>query len=327
MTDGLLNADIGGYLSAAAMNEPPPPISSDPLVNGSSPIEQLLRILGLATNADDPVDAAESLDEHARRDAVANEAAENFATQDDSGATELSSTQMLPQMVSSIAGALAGAVGGALQPLGQIPQQLAQGMQQALGTGAGLLQQAGGAWTGSREPYRGPLFDDNASPADDVDSSDAGSEGLDVAPDGGGVDKWEGGDAPMAGGFGAVAGPSGTAPAAVLGPPPIPSPGTAPAAAPPAPVPTPPGPHSAAGPAGGAAGIPVLPPGAPTSGPGTDRDAKADTKRVAAPLVRNGAPVQGRLSAAPPATPVATPADGRPVATRRVALPPPDGRS
>lgn len=327
MTDGLLNADIGGYLSAAAMNEPPPPISSDPLVTGSSPIEQLLRILGLAANADDPVDSAESLDEHARRDAVANEAAENFASQDDSAATELSTNQMLPQMVSSIAGALAGAVGGALQPLAQIPQQMAQGVQQALGAGAGLLQQAGGAWGSSREPYRGPLFDDTGSPADDVDLSDTDAEALDGAPDGGDVDGSAGGDSPMAGEFGAAGGPSGTAPAVILGPPPIPSPGTAPTAAPPAPVSPPTGPPAAAAPAGGAAGIPVIPPGAATSGPGADQDAKADTKRVASPVVRNGAAVQGRLNAALPAAPVANLADGRPVATRRVTLPPPSGGS
>ena len=50
MTGGQLNANVDQYLQAAAMNTPPPQIVSDPLVTGVTPIEQLLRVLGLAAN-------------------------------------------------------------------------------------------------------------------------------------------------------------------------------------------------------------------------------------------------------------------------------------
>ena len=57
-----------------------------------------------------------------------------------------------------------------------------------------------------------------------------------------------------------------------------------------------------------------------------DKDAKADTKRVSVPPVRNGAPVQGRITTAPPLPNVTKLVAGKPVATRRVVAPgsPPD---
>jgi hypothetical protein len=67
------------------------------------------------------------------------------------------------------------------------------------------------------------------------------------------------------------------------------------------------------------AGMPMIPPGAMNTGAAADRDAKTDTKRVAVPPVRNGAPVQGRLIA-PPAVPVVKVTD-KPVATRRITQP------
>ena len=54
MTEGRLSASAGQYLQANGMNVPPPPIASDPLVAGAVPIEQLLRVLGLAANLGDP---------------------------------------------------------------------------------------------------------------------------------------------------------------------------------------------------------------------------------------------------------------------------------
>ncbi len=58
MTEGRLSASAGQYLQANGMNVPPPPITSDPLVTGTVPIEQLLRVLGLAANLGDPQDNA-----------------------------------------------------------------------------------------------------------------------------------------------------------------------------------------------------------------------------------------------------------------------------
>ncbi len=165
MTGGQLSANVDQYLQAATMNAPPPQIVSDPLVTGATPIEQLLRVLGLAANLGDPQDNADSTAEHAKRDAKTNEAAEKFAAQDEDAAQELNNvadqadplatqvespkadqtaamTQQLPQAASSIAGALSGALGGALQPLAQIPRRVAQGAQQAMQSGMGLFQQA-----------------------------------------------------------------------------------------------------------------------------------------------------------------------------------------
>ena len=131
-----------------------PLITSDPLVTGATPIEQLLRVLGLAANAGDPTDNSESVDGHAERDLKTAEAAAKFPAQDEEAATEMAGiagpgdsaqmAQQLPQMASGIAGALAGAIGGALQPLAQIPSRSPRG-QQAMQTGMGLVQQAGGS--------------------------------------------------------------------------------------------------------------------------------------------------------------------------------------
>ena len=134
MSGDQLNADVQQYLQAAGLNVTPPSITSDPLVTGGVPIEQLLRILGIAANAGDPQDNAESLELHAERDAITTAAAEQFSAQDENAAAEVSAltpdssqlAQQVPQLASGIAGALAGALGGALQPLTQMPQQLAQ---------------------------------------------------------------------------------------------------------------------------------------------------------------------------------------------------------
>lgn len=324
MTGDRMNADVEQYLQAAAMNTPPPQIISDALVTGITPVEQLLRVLGLAANLGDPEDNAESAEEHARREAALNEAAQRFAEQDAQAAAELADiaeypdyvavsaelgqppsvdqtaamTQQLPQAVSSIAGALAGAIGGALQPLTQIPQQLAQGAQQAMQTGMGVLQQASA-----------PTADTSQFPDDFTDSPDDFANFGDFGDAGMG-----GGAAPGGDGAGA---PGGTTPTAMLGPAPVPPASTAPSSAPMGRIVTPsaaPTPHLGGA---GMAGMPMIPPGAMAGNTGADKDSKPETRRVSVPPVRNGAPVQGRLTAPPP--PVVKNIDGTPVVTRRPA--------
>lgn len=341
MSGGRLDADVEQYRQAAAMNTPPPPISSDSLVSGVAPVEQLLRVLGLAANLGDQQDNASSAEQHAERDARTREAAEKFAAQDAEAAAELGSidgeyypagtgtaalpdqgatmAQQLPQLASGIAGALAGAVGGALQPLTQLPQQAAQGVQQLLQTGTGLFQQAAAA-------ADAPV--DDAALAEDFDAEaplaegfDAGSAGGPGADDGGGD---FGSDALGAGSGGALGPFSGTAPMAYPGPPPGPSPvpsaGTAPSAAPVSPPPAAAAP-AAAHSATGMAGMPMVPPGAMAGTSAADRDPKPDTKRVSVPPVRNGAPVQGRLVVPPAVPPVVRKIEGTPVVTRRIVAP------
>lgn len=328
MSDGQLNADVGDYLRAASMNVPPPQIISDPLVTGATPIEQLLRVLGLAANLSDSVDNATGAEHYAQRDAMLTEAAEKFAAQDFEAAQQFNDvaaqddvtpasasapdqtaalTQQLPQMLSGLAGAIAGAIGGALQPLAQIPQQAAQGLQQAMQGGTGLLQHAAGEGTE-------PIADSELDPAalsDDLFLPDdlAGGSGV-----GGGL-----GSAPPDFGSAHSGFPGGTAPTSLLGPAPLPVASTAPSSAPRGPI-TPPiaGAPAPVGP-GGIAGMPMFPPGSFASA-GGEKDAKTETKRVSVPKVRNGAPVQGRLSA-PPVAPVVKTSEATPVITRRIVAP------
>lgn len=68
------------------------------------------------------------------------------------------------------------------------------------------------------------------------------------------------------------------------------------------------------------AGMPMMPPGA-MAGAGGQGENKTDTKRIVAPSVKNGAPVQGRV-VAPPSTPeVVKRVAGKPVASRRILAP------
>jgi hypothetical protein len=68
----------------------------------------------------------------------------------------------------------------------------------------------------------------------------------------------------------------------------------------------------------------MMPPGgmAGAGGGAQGKDDKAETKRVSVPSVKNGAPVQGRISTPPPAAPTVTKnVDGKPVQTRRIVVP------
>jgi hypothetical protein len=324
MTGDRLDADPDQYRHAAVQNLAPPTIASDPLVAGMSPTEQLLRVLGLAANADDPQDNTESIDAQAERDAQTIAAAEAFTAQDEQAATEVNSVgaqdqttqlaQQLPQMISGIAGAVTGALGGALAPLAQIPQQLAQA---ALQTGMGSYRGDGASDLRIDDP--GAL---DALPIDDIATDTPGRYDADRGGDGGGDDFGDFGG----GGFGGAAlgggsaSMTGTTPTGLLGPPPVPSASTAPAWAP-AVTTSPPNTAPAPTPTGaGMAGVPMVPPGAMTGTNGADKDVKADTKRITVPQVRNGAPVQGRLTA-PAVAPVIKRVEGKPVASRRIIAP------
>ena len=353
-TGGRLNADVEQYLLAAESNTPPPVILSDPVIPGITPIEQLMGVLGLAANAGDLKDNAQSAEEHATRDAKLTDAAAKFSAQDEAAQQELSGVAQqadpamtqaasptgaaaaaasapaaaaaepasamaqLPQAASSIAGAMSGALGGALQPLGQIPQQIAQGAQQVMQTGMGLFQQAGGA-------AAAPL--DDASLALAPLGEDLGLGGSDLAGLGGGGGAGAGDLAGLGGGGGGdvggvgAGGFGGTAPVSMLGPAPVPAASTAPSSSPLTQITPPPASPGTAPPATGMSGMPMVPPGAMAGTAGADKDAKPDTRRVSAPTVRNGAPVQGRLTTPPTLPPVTKKEDGAPVVTRRVIVP------
>lgn len=272
MTD--LTADVEKYRQAAGLDMPPE-IESDPLVTGTTPIEQLLRLLGLAANADDPEDYAEGLDEHARREDKTTEAAAKFTAQDHDAAAQVA------QVASGIAGTLVGALGGALQPLAQIPQQLGQGAAQALQTG---LEMFGGPAVRHTNLNPEPLVDGFDSAADDFEPSTDSFVGPDDITPLGGIG--------TTGGFSGPGGLGGTAPTSALGP--APAPGSLVCA-----VTVLAGPQRCARRTttrcrrhAGTAACAERP-------ARLEKSPKTDTKRVSVPTVRNGAPIQGRLTAGP----------------------------
>ena len=304
MSDGIFNADLDQYLRAAGIDGPPPAIASDALVAGLTPTEQLLRILGLAANADDPADAADSVAQQSDRDVGATESARAFATEDERAGADLNGTAaQIPQLIAGIAGAVAGALGGALQSLGQLPQALGQ---ISPAQGANQIEM-----DGYREGAEPDLpFDEPFDAFSDTDFGDTWA--------GGGGDGAAGGTGVAGGGLGGVPGTMATG---VLGPPPVPSAGTAPASAPALRI-SPPGTGAAPPPAAaGMAGMPLIPPGAMNPATAGDKDAKTETKRVSVPTVRNGAPIQGRLVPPPAAPTVVKRVEGKPVATKRVVAP------
>lgn len=284
---------------------PPPMITPDQLATGASSISQLLRALGAAANAGDAADYGEALAGHDEREAKTSDALAKFPANEDQAAAQLAGVggsgemsqmlQQMPQMASGIAGGIAGVLGGVLQPLSQIPQQLAQAGQQAMQAGMGMMQQSAGA-------------------AEDEPEELAGAEGkLGDA----------GGDFAAAGGGGGSGGGGveGTTPTAILGPPPTPSAGTVPASSQtltsaPAAAPEP-----APAQRGAMGAMPMMPPGAMQGAAGTSGETKPDTKRIVGPTVKNGAPVQGRITVPPPLPAVTKKVDGKPVASRRIALP------
>jgi hypothetical protein len=280
---------------------PPPQISPDQLATGKSAISQLLTLLGIASNDGDPDDTLDALTGHAERGAKTGDALTKFPANEEASSAKLAGVggqdpmgqlvQQLPQLASGMAGAL----GGLLQPLAQIPQQVAQVGQQVMQAGMGALQHGAGGAAAAGEEIPGELLGS---------TSEAGELG-------GGAGS---GDGAGGGGLGA------TTPTAMLGPLP-PSAGTEPASAHSAsPAPTNASPP-AAGPRGAMGGMPMMPPGAMQGAGGAGSDAKPDTKRIVAPAVKNGAPVQGRITAPPPALEVTKRVDGKPIASRRILLP------
>ena len=274
--------DSPAWQSTDLLNGAPPLILADLPPEVRTVIEQLVALLGLAGNIGIPTDNADAQTGQAERDAMTTDAQAKFPAAEETSAQTL---QMVPQLAAGIAGALSGAMSGALQPFTQLAQQGAQVGSQAMQAGLGALQ-------GAAADFDGPI-EDLGDGFDEV-GFDAGGAGADGS----------------GGGFGD------TAPAGQLGPPPIPAASTFPASSPSSstptamPAPSPPGSRMPMG------AMPFMPGGMQSGTPGSD--SKPDTKRVVAPTVRNGAPVQGRLSPPPSAPEVTRHLQGKPVATRRI---------
>jgi len=265
-------------------------------------MSQLLKVLGIASNSGDPADDLAAQTGYAERGAKTSDALTKFPTNEEQSAGKLAGVgnqnemaqmlQQMPQMASGLAGGLAGAISGALQPLAQIPQQVAQVGQQMLQAGMGALQHGAGGAAMAGEAIPGEL----------------------VGATGGAGELGGGGGAGL-GGLGA------TTPTAMLGPLPAPSAGTEPASSH-ATSPVPPNTSApTTAPRGAVGAMPMVPPGAMHGAAGTGSDAKPDTKRIVAPAVKNGAPVQGRITTPPPAPEVTKRVEGKPIASRRILLP------
>ena len=359
MSGDQLHVSIDDYLAGLASHDPPPAITSDPpIVGGISPVDHWVAVLTAASNANDPQDNAQSVEGYTERHTKMDDAVSKFSAQDQAAQAELnavaqqadpamaqaaspagaaasaaaapaaaaadpaSAMSQLPQAFSSVAGAMSGALGGAMQPVAQIPQQLAQGAQQAMQTGMGLFQQAGGAAAAPLEDASlalAPLGEDLGGGGGDLAGlgGGGGAGGSDLAGLAGAGGGAGGGDV---GGVGA-GGLGGTSPVSMLGPAPVPVASTAPSSSPLSQITPPPAAPAPPATAGGMGGMPMVPPGALAGSGGTDKDAKAETRRVSVPPVRNGAPVQGRLTVPPNLPPVTKKEDGSPVVTRRVVIP------
>lgn len=293
MTGDRIQIDLDS-LAKLGGGPPPPGITPDQLAAGRSLMSQLLKILGIASNTGDPSDMTDAQTGYAERGAKTGDAMAKFPANEAESAGKLGGAgspaemaQQIPQMISGVAGGISGAMQGLLQPLSQIPQQAAQIGQQMMQAGMGAMQHGaeGAAAAGAAIP--GELTGS---------TSGAGGGGL-------------------GGGLGA------TTPTSSLSPLPAPSASTEPASAHTTSTPPP----SASAPTnasrGGIGAMPMMPPGAMHGAGGAGKDEKPDTKRIVAPSVRNGAPVQGRITTPPPAPEVVKRVEGKPVASRRIILP------
>jgi hypothetical protein len=303
--DPKLVAIIEDYARTHGLNLSPQQIVSDMVASGPSGVEQLLALLGVTINAGDPLDNSQAQEGYTKRQAGLDGAMTQFPANEETSAAQMagvgggkdpmSEFSQLLQGATGIGQSLTGSLNGLVQPFTQMAQQIPQQGMQAMQAAMGAFQHAG--------------------------SGAAAAEALpgELAGAGGGLGA---GAAEMAGAAGGAGGGlAGTTPASQLGPPPTPSASTVPASsATQAPVPAAP-PESAGGARGGMASMPMMPPGAMAGAAGSGSENKPDTKRVVAPSVKNGSPVQGRV-VAPPTTPeVVKRVAGKPVAARRIFAP------
>jgi hypothetical protein len=266
---------------------PPPPLTPDQIASGTSLMSQLLAVLGLAGNAGDSKDMAAAQKGYTKRGEKTGDAMTQFPAGEQDSSKELGqlmgTVQQMPQQLMQTFSSL---LNGLSQPVNQAMQQGSQITSQ-------LTSSLGKAGQGAG--LAGEL------PADALgDTLGAGGEAL------------GGGGAGLAGA---------TIPAGNLGPPPTPSAGTYPASSPIPPATPPSAPDAASGARGPMGGMPMMPPGAAGGAGAGGSDSKAETKRIVSPSVKNGAPVQGRITTPQNAPEVVKRIAGKPVASRRILIP------
>lgn len=290
---GDLNINLGNLRQAQGFDQLPANTPSDATTPGTTPVEQSLNAFTNAANAgDQPLDTQHQLD-YLNRDLKYTDAQNKFTASEEAAAQEMKGVeqqsgdqmaQMVPQLISGLTSSLGGMLGGLVSPLSQLPQQLTQALSQGLGS----MQNASSD----------PLTDEQL--LGDEGLMDPLTEDLGAAP-GGSETGSPGGSSP-------VTEPTTTLSAPVAA-------ATFPSSAPTlkgAVASTSSTPQTSM--MGGMGGMPMYPPGA--MGGNQQQEQKPDTKRVTAPSITNGAPVQGRLTA-PPVPPVTKMVQGKPVATRR----------
>lgn len=270
---------------------PPPPLAPDQVASTRSIISQLLAALGMAGNMGDPADLAAAEAGQADRELQTGAALAKFPANEEQAAQAMQQVmtmaQQVPQSLSEVGQGVGGIFGGFFQQLNQALQQGVQaGQQLVFGLGSG----------GQAAEFAGEL------PAEALG------------------DTLGAGGALLGAGGGAGAGLGGTIPAGNLGPPATPSAATFPSSSV-IPSPAPSAPETTGAGRGAVGGYPMMPPGTVGGAGGTGADAKADTKRLVPPAVKNGAAVQGRISTPPKLPEVTKHVQGKPVATRRIVGP------
>lgn len=273
--DGQLVAIIDDYARTHGLNMPPHVIASDLVAEGPTGIEQLLTLLGMSINAGDPSDNTTTAAGQAGRQAQLADALTKFPANEEQATTQLASlgdsdpmSQLseLTQTATGVGQSLTDALSSVLQPFTQLVQQIPQTGAQAIEEiMSAVSQSAGNGAAAIPEDLLGTAESTGGTAADLAGATSGAGDGL-----------------------------AGTTPAADLGPPATP-PSTNPASASTAPQQAP-SPDPSTAPRSGTGGMPMMPPAAMGGGAG---DAKVDTKRITAPAVRNGDPVQGRVTARP----------------------------
>ena len=151
--DPKLVAIIENYARAHGLNLPPHQIVSDMVASGPSGVEQLLSLLGVNVNANDPADNLQAQTGQSQREAGLGAAMTQFPATEQNSAAQLAGvggkdpmaefTQLM-QGATGIGQGLTSSLTGILQPFTQIAQQIPQQGMQAMQAVMGAAKGAGG---------------------------------------------------------------------------------------------------------------------------------------------------------------------------------------
>ncbi|MGA7131236.1 MAG: hypothetical protein WBZ15_02580, partial [Mycobacterium sp.] len=145
--DPKLVAIIEDYARANGLNLPPHQIVSDMVASGPSGVEQLLSLLGVTVNGNDPSDNLQAQQGQSRREAGVSNAMTQFPATEQNSAAQLAGVGGKDPMsqFSSLLQAGTGVLTGLTQPFTQLAQQLPQQGMQAMQAVMGAATKGAGS--------------------------------------------------------------------------------------------------------------------------------------------------------------------------------------